>query len=72
MKNELRYTYISGCRSYEREQEALEDAFNNGEISDCEMPKIESYSIDKCTFNALGERKISKVQKWKVTLLELV
>jgi len=72
MKTESRYTYIFGCCSYERAERAIENAFANSEISDCEKPEIEGYSVDKYTFNTLGERKISKVKKWRVTLLESV
>lgn len=72
MKTESRYTYIFGCRSYERAERAIENAFNNGEISDCEKPKIESYHVKKLAKNPCGQLIDVVEKRWRVTLIDLV
>lgn len=38
-----RYTYAHGYKSRDAAQDALEDCFATGEVSQCERPKIEAY-----------------------------
>jgi hypothetical protein len=54
-----RYDFILGCKSFDRAEEMLEDAFAHGEVSTGENPRIESY---------LKEVRGVLQRRWKVTL----
>jgi len=71
-KNESRYVYIFGCKSLSSAERALENAYNNCEISDCEKPEIESYHVKKLAKNPYGELIDIAEKRWRITLLDLV
>lgn len=55
----VRYTYGTGYKTRARASEALDDMFADGEVSECERPEIEKYTV------ILKEGKASR---YKITL----
>jgi uncharacterized membrane protein len=43
MTEDRRTTYATGYRTRDRAEEALEDMYAHGEVSECQLPLVESY-----------------------------
>ena len=57
----VRYTYVYGIKTYALAAAELDDLLAEGEVSECEAPMIESYTVN---------RDGREVTRYKITLGE--
>lgn len=57
-----RHPYAQGFKTAQAAHDALEDAYAQGEVSPCELPKVSTYRV------ILTDG--SRVMRWQITLAE--